>query len=509
MHVGSDKLFISHDGGGTWRPILDDQNVVTIYTNPYFKDWVYFVTDERRVYYTRNRGKTIDLMRGPPGLPISGLEVERFSFHPKHAAWLVWVGDRNCGAADDGDCHSVAQYTLDGGEIWYELIDYVRQCDWIQGIKNTAHENLIYCSQYPSQRGDQRTMSRQATQLVSSNDFFQSQETKFDRIIGFANLDEFVLVAYVGEDAEGFESLHMAVTIDGDTFASADFPPQFSAKATSSYTVLDSVTKSVFLHITTNEEDDREFGTILKSNSNGTYYVTSVDTVNRDPNGYVDFEKVQGLEGVALVNTVANVDDVLKRNAEKRLKTKITHNDGGLWVYLTPPEVDSDGKSYNCKGGLDKCSLNLHGYTERKDVRDTYSSGSAVGVLLGVGNVGEYLSPYYEGDTFISADAGVTWREVHKGPYAWEFGDQGGIIVVVKDDAPTDQVLYSIDNGRNWEPYKFADHEVRVNDIATVPSDTSRKFLLIASDDGEQSLAIQIDFTGLHDRKCTTIYFVW
>src|SRR5271156_826404 len=27
MHVGSDKLFISHDGGGSWRRIIEDQNV--------------------------------------------------------------------------------------------------------------------------------------------------------------------------------------------------------------------------------------------------------------------------------------------------------------------------------------------------------------------------------------------------------------------------------------------------------------------------------------------------
>jgi hypothetical protein len=229
-----------------------------------------------------------------------------------------------------------------------------------------------------------------------------------------------------------------------------------------------------------------------------------VDGVNRDAMGYVDFEKLQGLEGVALVNVVANLEEIQKRKEDKKLKTKITHNDGGEWSYMAPPKQDSEGKDYNCGSDLNKCSLNLHGYTERKDVRDTFSSGSAVGVLLGVGNVGEHLSPYSEGNTFISSDAGVTWREVHKGPYTWEFGDQGGIIVVVKDGSPTDQVLWSEDEGKTWSEFKFSDRKLVVEDIATVPSDTSRKFMIVAKDPDSENrrLAIQLDFSGLHTRKC-------
>jgi hypothetical protein len=149
--------------------------------------------------------------------------------------------------------------------------------------------------------------------------------------------------------------------------------------------------------------------------------------------------------------------------------------------------------------------LHLHGYTERKDFRDTFSSGSAVGVLLGVGNVGDHLTSYSEGNTFISSDAGVTWREVHKGPYTWEFGDQGGIIVVVKDDSETDQLLYSEDQGQTWKAYKFSDPNLTVLDLGTIPSDTSRKFLVIAKDpfSHEKTLAIQVDFTALHERQCT------
>lgn len=69
------------------------------------------------------------------------------------------------------------------------------------------------------------------------------------------------------------------------------------------------------------------WGSILKSNSNGTYYGSSMDYVNRDDRGYVDFEKMIGLDGIALINIVSNPDDATI-NGQKKLQSRITHNDG-------------------------------------------------------------------------------------------------------------------------------------------------------------------------------------
>ena len=69
------------------------------------------------------------------------------------------------------------------------------------------------------------------------------------------------------------------------------------------------------------------WGTILKSNSNGTYFGVSVEHVNRDERGYVDFEKIIGLDGIALVNVVSNPDEAVV-SKRKMLQTRITHNDG-------------------------------------------------------------------------------------------------------------------------------------------------------------------------------------
>ena len=71
------------------------------------------------------------------------------------------------------------------------------------------------------------------------------------------------------------------------------------------------------------------WGNLLKSNSNGTYFGISLENVNRNDRGFVDFEKMTGLDGIALVNIVSNPAQA-KVSGEKYLQTRITHNDGAF-----------------------------------------------------------------------------------------------------------------------------------------------------------------------------------
>jgi hypothetical protein len=148
------------------------------------------------------------------------------------------------------------------------------------------------------------------------------------------------------------------------------------------------------------------------------------------------------------------------------------------------------------------CALHVHGYTERFDPRATYSTPSVPGLLMAVGNVGKSLKPYAESDTFISRDAGFTWEEVHKDAHLWEFGDSGSVLVAANDEAPTDHVLFTTTEGKEWREYKFSDEKVRVRSIVTTPQDTSRKFILLAESVRGMSVAIQIDFSSLTRKTC-------
>ena len=123
--------------------------------------------------------------------------------------------------------------------------------------------------------------------------------------------------------------------------------------------------------------------------------------------------------------------------------------------------------------------------------------------MLGVGNIGSELGTLGEASTFMTTDAGLTWKEIKKGAYAWEFGDQGSVIVIVRRGEDVDHLYYSLDSGEKWSLYKFSEHAVRVDAITTVPSDTSLNFLLWGKD-GKELVAINVDFSGLEEfsKKC-------
>jgi hypothetical protein len=500
-------VFISQDHGKQWEQILKDETIVAIYPHPSFNDMVFFLTKTEKVWYSTERGKNLRSFKAP--FPPNTQRRQVLNFHPKFKDWLIWIGDKDCDSAEG--CHTVASVTRDrGDDNWLVIQRYVRKCEFITetetGYKTPGHketeeskkhrDKLIYCQVLSHERNDR---TDNPWKLVSSDDFFEEQTEHFTNVVDFATMSEFIVVAT--KDTEK-ATLKVDASVDGQIFAAAHLPYGFEVPHQTGYTVLDSSTHAVFLHVTVNNEADLEYGSIIKSNSNGTSYVLSLDAVNRNKAGYVDFEKMTGIEGVALANTVANFESKNFKSEKKKLKTMITHNDGAEWDYIKPPQKDSDGKKFSCSDSdLEKCSLHIHGYTERLDRTHTYSSSSAVGLMIGTGNVGKYLTSQKEADTFMSSDAGMTWKHVKQGTYMWEYGDQGSILVIVKEREPTNKVWYSLDEGDHWDPYDFADKEIEIHDLTTVPSDNSRNFLLWGMD-GKDLVTINLDFSGLTDTPC-------
>ena len=145
-------------------------------------------------------------------------------------------------------------------------------------------------------------------------------------------------------------TLELQVSLDGNRFASGQFPPSMRPEThvrvfsfhlgslsflplNQAYTVLESSTSALFLHMTMSEPPAPFWGAILKSNSNGTYFGISIENVNRDNRGYVDFEKMVGLDGIALINIVGNPEEA-RITGVKALQSRITHNDGGFGNWL-------------------------------------------------------------------------------------------------------------------------------------------------------------------------------
>lgn len=478
-------VYASKDGGLSFVKIPTKNRIDSVYVNQ-LPLQIILTSLSSDFYYSLDGGFSYYKKKAPK-IPNTA-DRSALSFHPNEAGRFIWYGEGNCDGIDEL-CQTDAYLTTDYGELFSKLEDNVVSCDFLSPIFNSStkvEDDLIYCTK-PSPQGP-------GLSLITINHDLMNRKTLFNNIAGYAITGSYLIVAAIHEGT----SLRAKVTVDGNIFADAHFPPDINVKSEQAYTVLDSSTKAIFLHVTTNNEKDEERGLLLKSNSNGTSYVTSLENVNRDSYGFVDFDRIEELEGVIISNVVQSPD----RETPKRLKTLITHNDGAQWAYIIPPSLDCNGEKYDCsEKPLSQCSLNLHGFTERKS-QDEFSSASAVGLLIGVGNVGETLESYDKSSTFISRDGGITWKEVQKGVTLWEYGDRGTIIVLVTQLSQTNTLLYSLDEGETWESYKFCDKPVRVLDLATVPSDTSRKFTIWSRGDSANGIAYTIDFTDIHKRQC-------
>ncbi|KAL9090767.1 MAG: hypothetical protein Q9159_001823 [Coniocarpon cinnabarinum] len=486
----------THDHGKKWKLLEDIEGPASIYPNAHEHRDAYIVTVSKAVHYTTDRGQNFRSFQAPSVPNDRGLPVIRF--HEARRNWLIWTG---C-VSSSGRCYPTAHRSLKRGDDWEKLVDDAGTCEFVWQEGRNTSEKLVFCA-----REDGHAKS-----LVGSDDWFETDHVIFNDIANFATMSEFIIVAT--HESKEQATLTLNASIDAQTFAPARWPPSVAPsphEGFDGYTVLDSSSHSIFLHITVSDRREREYGTIVKSNSNGTNFVTSLLYVNRNELGFVDFEKVQAIEGTALANVVANYQEVDGESAVKKLQTRITHNDGADWDYLTPPSKDNNGDDYPCVAQRKRkaeCALHLHGYTERRSPEEMYSSPSAVGLVLGIGNVGSELGRKRDGDTFVSRDGGLTWHTAQKGQYMWEFGDQGSIIVLVEEHSPTNKLYYSLDEGRNFTAYRFTeqeDEEYEISDLSTVPSDGSLNFLLWGRKPGGRmdAVTINLDFKGAFDHKCS------
>ncbi|KAF7333876.1 Sortilin [Mycena venus] len=495
VRLVDNSIWRSNDEGYTWTRLFPEESFLAFYRHTYAPGRAYLITRTNKFYATTDSGRTWHLYFAPT--PPNTFRAQILRFHPDSDK-LLWTGNKDCDDLLSPNCHAETQYSRNNGRIWTFVENYVVNCAWEADIALGADPTAIVCESYRDKTGNQRYFqSNNPLALVHGPSFFSNKRKFFDRVVGFAKFAEFWVVAEKLLPEK--HSLELRVSTLGGPFVAALFPAGMHPES-HAYTVLESLTGSLFVHMTTSEPPHPYWGQILKSDSNGTNFVISIDNVNRDDRGFVDFEKIIGLEGVALANVVADPQEAVL-TGKKVLQTRITHNDGGVWGPLIPPWKDSRGDEYNCK--TTSCALHLHGYTMRSTPEAGYSRSAIIGVLIAVGNVGESLAPYDQCDTFLSRDAGLTWEEIRKGPHVWQLGDSGGILVMAAENTATDHILFSINEGLTWRDYQFTDKKMRIRSILTVPSATTRRFILIGEIPYSSGSTVSyLDFSHLASKQC-------
>lgn len=184
----------------------------------------------------------------------------------------------------------------------------------------------------------------------------------------------------------------------------------------------------------------------------------------------------------------------------------ISYNEGGNWETIPAPENDMYGQRIECSG---ECSLHFKGITDQMG-NQIYSSKDSPGIIMGVGNVGMYLSnDQHEMNTYLSRDGGHSWKEIRKGNYHYSVGDKGGLIVMGKEHGTTDTIIYSWDEGKTFEEIKISNYQIQIKDVIIEPTEMALNFIVVGSTKVEndfKNIIIGLDFESLHTRECAGHY---
>ena len=453
---GTEKISVDDAGNdGTYDE--EEDEALAAFTSPADNEVAVLLGRGNNHWITRNRGKKwhrFETKLGPARLlPLS--------FHASDSKRIIL----NTGVGRD----TQALYTDDGFKTIQPLREKAIRCMWAKEKPNftTGHEEQDKSRTLCLLPG-QLSWRSNAQRMLISDDYFENEEEpgledgRPQRgIVNMVSSSRYLLAA---RRSDATSEMALYSSQDSINWNRALFSQQ--KIEADGFTVMESTNYSIQVDImvTPNSPFQRSpMGMLYTSNYNGTYFTKNEEYTNRNLLGFVDFEKIENIQGITLSNIVSNGEDVLEIGAEKKVVSRISFDDGRNYQPL-----NADGKE-----------LHLHSFTEMRNQGRVFSS-KAPGLVMGVGNTGESLRDYKDGDLWVSKDAGVNWYRGLEGAHKYEFGDQGSVLVAVYDEEPTDKLMYSLNFGKDWDSVKLGDEKVKPAILTTIPDSTSLKFVLTA-----------------------------
>lgn len=551
LHVG--RLYRSENSGDSWKDVSDNilaaahkyaesthhsdsATIDGLIAHATSKSWVMISTNKLVHFMTEDSGLNWRILQHQD-------TIHTYIFHPVQPKWGLlssWTDACDSYTENSGVCKHMLYLTKDGGRTFQLVTSYVVQFSW--GDEAHKQQNRIYFSHFRSKSGHQKrlTLWNTGVDFVYTDDEGSTLHTIVQHGNKFLVSNKYIFVAKVKDVDE--QTVTLEVSSDGgNRFKTARLPIDIGEK---SYTILDTSEGGVMIQV--NHGDDAGayhagIGHIYISDESGIGYSLSLAYNLRNSNGDCEFEKIHSLDGIYIANQrdphardekyyvnhksdndldeyrysdyeeEADGSAVSKRRQKSGreasfVKTVITFTKGAIWDYLDAPKVDSLGKPYpGCESR--RCYLHLHGISNYHNFPPVYSSEKGLGLIMGTGNVGDYLS--FEEDeinTFLSRDGGKTWIEAHKGIYIYEIAAHGDLVVMADMTKRSKQVVFSWNEGQSWYDFDVSEQGIMVENIVTDPSSSTTKLMMYGTRGGDSGVVFHLDFTALNQPTCKGLW---
>ncbi|CAB3366798.1 Hypothetical predicted protein [Cloeon dipterum] len=496
-------VYISYDYGSTFKNrteffrLNNSQNagyahLDNFYNHNKFYSHFVFPDKENRVIFTTNDyGRTVKRQR-------VDFTISELSFHDEEPETIV--------ALDASTEDKKLWLTDNFGRTWTMVQEYVFAYKW---MSVPGRPTTLYV---------QRQEPTGTFSVLTSPSLFRTRgdiQVVVTGVSQFEIVDNFMFASRKVENKDAYE---MLVSRDREAFMTAVFPNDLPTLAfhvcdVSNGQVMVSVShgRSLSNLYVSDSTRDQQMLFSLSMASVLAYFpnITWADSILKDLTNepFADIYKVKGMRGIYIASQVK--ESTVSRIGPESLVTMITFDQGGQWRRITPPVTDANGNKFNnCNSSAD-CSLHLSQrfgqlYPSIRSI-PILSSASAPGLIMATGAVGRSLKSH--ASVFMSHDAGLTWRDELPGLYIYAMGDHGGLLVAVKyfrDNTKAKELVYSIDEGANWQSIEFHDQELKIYNLLTEPGENTTTFTMFGSlPNKHQWIIVKIDLRNVFKYDCT------
>lgn len=462
------------------------------FNHPKYPEFCVFVdSTNKKLYYTSDNGRNI--------------HRSDLTFSPSELAFDEEFPDKYV-ILDKVDINRKLYLTLDGGKTFKMIQSFVKTFVWSSG---PGFSKVFYVERWKPDGTSAVLSASDPTDLINAEVLFE--ETKDFQVKGD--------YMFATKQSKEKNTLHLYISHQRGPFYKAEFETELNLRKFHIADVTDSrIFVSVMhtdtlanLYVSEIGRNFTQYNFVLSMEQilcyfpEGNWKDSWLEDVTEDP--FTDLYRVEGLKGIYIASRVDSKAPVANVGPE-HLISLITFDHGVTWSPIKPPTEDENGKPLNCHIE-NSCSLHLcQKFSQLYPVTRSasiMSSKSAPGIIMATGVMGKSLKGIP--GVYLSRDAGLTWKRILKDYYFFNYGDHGGVLVVVKyfkSRGETRRILYSTNEGIEWNSYQFNADDLRIYGLMTEPGENTTTFTMFGSaNDQHQWIIITLDLRNTFARNCT------